>query len=114
MSVAKQMNIVDIENGLETLYAKSLTPKEYGRELVLLFSSSNTLKRISTSKANIPDYEDGVLWREKMHYAPSPPGELNSVLESLKISAKTMKAKVRLIIVNDGSHILGRVDLCCT
>ena len=106
MSAIKKMNIVDIENGLEMLFERQLTPEEYGKELVLLFSSSNTLKRISTSKANIPDHKGGILWREKMHYAPCEVGKLNEVLEALKLSPKTLKAKVRLVIVNDGIRIL--------
>ena len=106
MSAAKKLNIVDIENGLEELAQKGLPPEEYGRELVSLFGSSATLKRLGTSKANTSDFENGILWREKLHYVPCKLGELNTVIESVKASDKTLKAKVRLIVVNDGSHIL--------
>lgn len=106
MSAAKKLNIVDIENGLEELAQKGLSPEEYGRELVSLFGSSATLKRLGTSKANTSEFENGILWREKIHYVPCHPGELNTVIESVKASDKTLKAKVRLIVVNDGSHIL--------
>jgi hypothetical protein len=106
MSASKKMNIVDIENGLEEIAKKQFTPKEYGKELILLFSSPNTLKRISTNKANEPEFENGILWREKLHYAPCDPGDINQTLEKLQNSTKSVKAKVRLLIVNDGSHIL--------
>lgn len=52
MSAVKKLNIVDIENGLEELANRNLSPAEYGKELIALFSSSATLKRMGTSKAN--------------------------------------------------------------
>jgi hypothetical protein len=106
MSAVKKMNIVDIENGLETLFKKNLATDEYGKELVALFAPSSTIKRLGTTKANTSDFEGGILWREKLHYVPCNAGELNSAIEAAKNSDKTVKAKVRLVIVNDGSHIL--------
>ena len=57
MSAVKKLNIVDIENGLETLFQKSLTPVEYGKELVALFAPSATTKRLGTTKANTSDFD---------------------------------------------------------
>ncbi len=106
MSAVKKLNIVDIENGLEELANRDLSPKEYGKELIALFSSSTTLKRLGTSKANTSEFENGLLWREKIHYVPCAPGQLNATIDAVKKSDKTLKAKVRLVVVNDGSHIL--------
>ena len=106
MAVKKQLNIVDIENGLEILASKELSPEEYGKEIVLLFSSPNTLKRITTSKSNVPEVDGGLLWREKLHYAPCKPGELDSTLQKLRFSQKSIKHKVRLLMVNDGVNTL--------
>lgn len=106
MSTVNKLNIVDIENGLEELAKRKLAPEEYGRELVTLFGSATTLKRLGTSKANTSDFENGLLWREKIHYVPCNAGELNKTLEDVKKSDKTLKAKVRLIVINDGSHTL--------
>ncbi|MDW5286705.1 DNA methyltransferase [Alteromonas macleodii] len=106
MSAVKKLNIVDIENGLEELANRNLSPEEYGKELIALFSSSATLKRLGTSKANTSEFENGLLWREKIHYVPCAPGQLNATIDAVKKSDKTLKAKVRLVVVNDGSHIL--------
>tara|TARA_B100000965_G_scaffold396823_1_gene412322 strand:+ start:1517 stop:4216 length:2700 start_codon:yes stop_codon:yes gene_type:complete len=106
MSAVRKLNIVDIENGLEELANKKLSPLEYGKELIALFGSAATLKRLGTSKANTSDFENGLLWREKLHYVPCYPGELNSIIDAVKKSDRTLKAKVRLVVVNDGSHIL--------
>lgn len=106
MSAVKKLNIVDIENGLEALSQKNLTPDEYGKELISLFAPSATLKRLGTTKANTSDFSSGILWREKLHYVPCKAGELNEVIEKAKASDQTLKAKVRLVVVNDGSHIL--------
>jgi hypothetical protein len=106
MSAVKKLNIVDIENGLEALSQKNLTPDEYGKELIALFAPSATLKRLGTTKANTSDFGSGILWREKLHYVPCKAGELNEVIEKAKASDQTLKAKVRLVVVNDGSHIL--------
>ncbi len=106
MSAVKKLNIVDIENGLEELANRNLSPAEYGKELIALFSSSATLKRLGTSKANTSEFENGLLWREKIHYVPCALGQLNSTVDAVKKSDKTLKAKVKLVVVNDGSHIL--------
>lgn len=106
MSAVKKLNIVDIENGLEELANRNLSAAEYGKELIALFSSSATLKRLGTSKANTSEFENGLLWREKIHYVPCAPGQLNATIDAVKKSDKTLKAKVRLVVVNDGSHIL--------
>jgi hypothetical protein len=106
MSAVKKLNIVDIENGLEELANRNLSPEEYGKELIALFSSSSTLKRLGTSKANTSEFENGLLWREKVHYVPCDSGQLNATIDAVKKSDKTLKAKVRLVVVNDGSHIL--------
>ena len=106
MSAVKKMNIVDIENGLEELTALNLSPVEYGKALVTLFGSTTTLKRLGTNKANTSEFDNGLLWRDKLHYVPCPPGKINQTLEGAKAADKTLKGKVRLVIVNDGSHIL--------
>lgn len=106
MSAVKKLNIVDIENGLEELVKQNLSPVEYGKGLVALFAPIATTKRLGTTKANTSDFENGILWREKLHYVPCKAGELNTVIEKVKSSDKTLKAKVRLVVVNDGSNIL--------
>ncbi|WP_282166619.1 class I SAM-dependent DNA methyltransferase [Shewanella japonica] len=106
MVTKRVLNIVDIENGLESLSGQNLSTDDYGKQLVLLFSSANTLKRIVSGKTNTPEFEGGILWREKFHYAPCSPENLTSTLEALKQSPKTIKAKVRLLVVSDGTHIL--------
>jgi hypothetical protein len=106
MSAVKKLNIVDIENGLEELAKQNLSPVEYGKGLVALFALTATTKRLGTTKANTSDFENGILWREKLHYVPCKIGELNTVIEKAKTSDKTLKAKVRLVVVNDGLNIL--------
>jgi hypothetical protein len=106
MSAVKKLNIVDIENGLEALSQKNLNHDEYGKELIALFAPSATLKRLGTTKANTSDFSGGILWREKLHYIPCKADELNEVIEKAKESDQTLKAKVSLVAVNDGSNIL--------
>lgn len=106
MASAKKLNIVDIERNLEVLSERNLTPTEYGNELISIFCSSATLKRLGTTKANRSEFENGLLWREKVHYVPCAPGQLNATIDAVKKSDKTLKAKVRLVVVYDGSHIL--------
>lgn len=101
-----KLNIVEIEKGLEDLANRELTPEAYGLELLLLFSSSNTVKRVTSTSTNKSDIDGGLLWREKFHYAPASVGHLDQVLTALKQSKVTTKHKVRLLIVNDGTHVL--------
>ncbi|WP_274001538.1 DNA methyltransferase [Vibrio parahaemolyticus] len=106
MPAVKQLNIVDIENGLERLANENSSPEEFGKELVRMFGSTTTLKRLGATKANTSCFENGILWREKLHYVPCNRSEIGATLEAAKNSDQTRKAKVRLIIVNDGVNIL--------
>lgn len=101
-----KLNIVDIEKGLEDLAQASVSPEQYGLDLLLLFSSPNTVKRVTGTSTNKSDVEGGLLWREKFHYAPSAKDGLDETMAALKQSKVTAKHKVRLLIVNDGMNVL--------
>lgn len=101
-----KLNIVDIEKGLEDLAQASVSPEQYGLDLLLLFSSPNTVKRVTGTSTNKSDVEGGLLWREKFHYAPSAKDGLDETMAALKQSKVTAKHKVRLLIVNDGTNVL--------
>lgn len=101
-----KLNIVDIEKGLEDLAQASVSPEQYGLDLLLLFSSPNTVKRVTGTSTNKSDVEGGLLWREKFHYAPSAKDVLDETMTALKQSKVTAKHKVRLLIVNDGTNVL--------
>lgn len=101
-----KLNIVEIEKGLEELAQASVSPEQYGLDLLLLFSSPNTVKRVTGTSTNKSDVEGGLLWREKFHFAPSANDGLDETMTALKQSKVTAKHKVRLLIVNDGSNVL--------
>ncbi len=101
-----KLNIVEIEKGLEDLAQASVSPEQYGLDLLLLFSSPNTVKRVTGTSTNKSDVEGGLLWREKFHYAPSAKDGLDETMTALKQSKVTAKHKVRLLIVNDGTNVL--------
>ncbi|MAA92963.1 MAG: lactate dehydrogenase [Rheinheimera sp.] len=101
-----KLNILDIEQGLESLSTKNVTPSQLGLELLLFFSSANTVKRITATKTSLSDLPDGTLWKEKFHYAPSAPGNVDVTLTKLKQSQQSNKGKVRLLIAFDGHSIL--------
>lgn len=101
-----KMNILDIERVLESLAGKNLSPAALGLELLLLFSSSNTVKRITATKTSLSDLPNGTLWKEKFHYAPSEHGDVDATLTKLKQSQQSNKGKVRLLITFDGHSLL--------
>ena len=102
-----EVNIATIEKGLDDLAAKSLSAKAYGMELLPIFiNSKSQLKTIQTSKQNKSDLEGGLIWRQRLHYAPAQPGKCDDVLDRLKTSKLTRKHKVRLLITSDGSTVL--------
>lgn len=101
-----KLNILDIEQGLELISTKNANPEQLGLELLLVFSSNNTVKRITSTKTSLSDLPGGTLWKEKFHYAPSAPGNLDATLTKLKQSQQSNKGKVRLLITFDGHTIL--------
>ncbi|GGB66478.1 hypothetical protein GCM10011607_28880 [Shewanella inventionis] len=104
--MTSKLNILDIEQGLELLANRNVSPLEFGLELLLFFSSANTVKRITTTKTSLSDLPDGTLWKEKFHYAPSAPGDADATLTKLKQSQQSNKGKVRLLITFDGKTVL--------
>lgn len=104
--MTSKLNILDIEQGLELLGNRNVSPLEFGLELLLFFSSVNTVKRITTTKTSLSDLPDGTLWKEKFHYAPAEPGHADATLTKLKQSPSTNKGKVRLLITFDGQTVL--------
>lgn len=104
--MTSKLNILDIEQGLELLANRNVSPLEFGLELLLFFSSANTVKRITGTKTSLSDLPDGTLWKEKFHYAPSTLGNTDTTLTKLKQSQSTNKGKVRLLITFDGNCIL--------
>lgn len=102
-----EVNIATIEKGLEDLAAEELSPSKYGSELLPVFiTSKSQLKTIQSGKQNKSDLENGLIWRQRLHYAPAKLGKCDEVLDALKTSKLTRKHKVRLLMTSDGSTVL--------
>ena len=101
------MNAVEIEEAISTLAEQPFDAANFPYAFLEAFGNKNTtIKRLKSGNENKSDVGNdlilGVLQRNNIHIAVCPTGETNAVLNKLRISPATEKAKAKFILATDG------------
>ncbi len=97
------MNAVEIEEALSTLAEKPFDAAEFPFQFLEAFGNrETTLKRLRKGDSNASDLPNGVLQRNNIHIAVSPPGQVSETLKALRESPKTAQGKAKFILATDG------------
>jgi len=97
------MNAVEIEEALSTLAEKPFDAAEFPFQFLEAFGNKETtLKRLRKGDSNASDFPNGVLQRNNIHIAVSPPGQVGATLKALRESPKTAQGKAKFILATDG------------
>lgn len=100
------MNAVEIEEALSTLAEKPFNPVEFPFQFLEAFGNKETtLKRLRKGDSNASDLPGGVLQRNNIHIAVSPPGQVAATLTALRESPKTAQGKAKFILTTDGQTL---------
>ena len=100
------MNPTEIADALDTIAKAPFEASEFG--YAFAHATDNALATVAKLKAgstNKSDVPGGVLLNGKFHYAPALPGEASDMLETLRASKRTVKAKPSILIATDGEMI---------
>lgn len=96
------MNAVEIEQAITELAAKPFDPIEFPYEFLAAFGNKDAgLKRLKSGATNKSDC-GGVLQSNNIHIGVAPEGEVTALLERLRSSPATTKAKAKFILATDG------------
>ena len=97
------MNAVEIEEAISNLAEQPFDAVNFPYEFLRAFGNKETtIKRLRGSSENKSDIENGLLQRNNIHIAVCPIGETNTVLNKLRKSFATEKAKAKFILATDG------------
>ncbi len=97
------MNAVEIEEAISNLAEQPFDAENFAYAFLEAFGNKETtIKRLRSTTENKSDVENGVLQRNNIHIAISPNGETNTVLNKLRTSPATEKAKAKYILATDG------------
>ena len=102
------MNAVEIEEAISTLAEQPFDAANFPYAFLEAFGNKDTtIKRRRSSNENKSDVSNdsilGVLQRNNIHIAVCPTGETNAVLNKLRASPATEKAKAKFILATDGT-----------
>ena len=99
------MNAVEIEEALSDLAGQPFDPAEFAYQFIAAYGAKETiLKRLRKGDTNQSD-AGGVLWRNNIHIAVAPAGQVSATLATLRNSAKTASAKAKFILATDGDTV---------
>ena len=101
------MNAVEIEEAISTLAEQPFDAANFPYEFLEAFGNKETtIKRLKSGSENKSDVGTDSIWavlqRNNIHIAACPTGETNSVLNKLRSSPATEKAKAKYILATDG------------
>ncbi len=97
------MNAVEIADAIADLAAEPFEAAEFPFQFLLALDKKETqLKRLRKGDTNRSDVPGGVLLQSSIHLAVCPAGETHNMLERLKASPQTAKAKAKFILATDG------------
>ncbi len=100
------MNAVEIEVAVSVLAAQPFDGAEFPFAFLAAFGNKETtIKRLRKGESNGSDVPGGVLQRNNIHLAVSPPGRVGETLQALRESSRTTAAKARFILATDGETI---------
>jgi hypothetical protein len=96
------MNAVEIEEAVSQL-AERFDANAFAFEFLEAFGKKGTtLKRLRAGATNKSDVPGGVLKRDDIHIAVSPPGRVSETLAALRASPRTASEKAKFILATDG------------
>ena len=99
------MNAVEIEQAVSDLSAASFDAEEFPFAFLEAFGhKQTTIKRLRKGSTNQSDV-GGVLQRNHIHIAVSPPGDPGKTLGVLRDSPATQKFKAKFILATDGQSL---------
>jgi hypothetical protein len=99
------MNAVEIESAISDLALEPFNTTEFPFSFLAAFGNKETtLKRLRAGN-NISDVSSGVLQRNNIHIAVCNLGAVGAMLDTLRTSPATAKAKVKFILATDGQTL---------
>jgi hypothetical protein len=97
------VNAVEIEEAISEFASAPFDADEFPYGFLAAFGNKETtLRRLRSGNTNQSDVAKGVLQRNHIHIAPSPPGEVATTLAELRESPKTESQKARFVLATDG------------
>lgn len=97
------MNAVEIESAVSELALQPFDGEEFPFAFLQAFGNKETtIKRLRSGASNKSDL-GGILQTNNIHIAVAQTGEVTKILEALKESPATTKAKARYILSTDGA-----------
>ncbi len=100
------MNPTDIADALDAIAKAKFDPAEFGYAFAQATDNAQaTVAKLRAGTTNKSDIAGGVLLNGKFHYAPALPGEAAGMLDVLRASRRTAKAKPAILLATDGEMI---------
>lgn len=100
------MNPTEIADALDAIAKAKFDPNEFGYAFAQATDNAQaTVAKLRAGSTNKSDIADGVLLNGKFHYAPALPGMAADMLDALRASKRTAKAKPAILIATDGEMI---------
>jgi len=97
------LNAVEIEEAISNLTEQPFDAANFPYAFLEAFGNKETtIKRLRTGGENKSDVENGVLQRNNIHIAVCSLGNTNTILNELRSSPATAKAKAKFILATDG------------
>ena len=97
------MNAVEIEQAISDLAEQPFDAANFPYEFLEAFGNKETtIKRLKSGTENKSDVENGVLQRNNIHIAVCSAGATSAILDKLRASSATEKAKAKFILATDG------------
>jgi hypothetical protein len=99
------MNAVEIEEAVSDLVLQPFDADEFPFQFLTAFGAKDTtLKRLRKGDSNQSDV-GGLLWRNYIHVAVAPIGDVGGTLAALRESPKTTTQKAKFILATDGDMV---------
>lgn len=100
------MNAVEIEAAISELAFQPFDAAEFPFAFLAAFGNKEiALKRLRTGNNNSSDVPGGVLQRNNIHLAVCDTGRVSEMLNALRASPATAKAKAKFILATDGQSL---------
>ncbi|MEA3535852.1 class I SAM-dependent DNA methyltransferase [Rhizobium sp. CC-YZS058] len=100
------MNPTEIADALDAIAKTKFDPTECGYAFAQATDNAQaTIAKLRVGSTNKSDIAGGVLLNGKFHYAPALQGRAADMLDALRASKRTAKAKPAILIATDGEMI---------
>jgi len=100
------MNPTEIADALDAIAKAKFDPTKFGYAFAQATDNAQaTVAKLRAGSTNKSDIAGGVLLNGKFHYAPALPGMAADMLDALRASKRTAKAKPAILIATDGEMI---------